>query len=106
MVRGINSESRNYINKILGKDEKFSKEYENILLDSTKSDIVKLYKKFGGDVDLKEYIKTLDGTYDGTGNEKRAKDIYDKLNRMYYREAKSAGMSMPNYVMTYIIGNS
>jgi len=106
-LEGINSESRNYINKILGKDEKFSKEYENILLDSTKSDIVKLYKKFGGDVDLKRIYKNfLDGTYDGTGNEKRAKDIYDKLNRMYYREAKSAGMSMPNYVMTYIIGNS
>ena len=106
-LEGINSESRNYINKILGKDEKFSKEYENILLDSTKSDIVKLYKKFGGDVDLKRIYKNfLDGIYDGTGNEKRAKDIYDKLNRMYYREAKSAGMSMPNYVMTYIIGNS
>jgi len=106
-LEGINAESRNYINKILGKDEKFSKEYENILLDSTKSDIIKLYKKFGGDVDLKRIYKNfLDGTYDGTGNEKRAKDIYDKLNRMYYREAKSAGMSMPNYVMTYVIGNS
>ena len=106
-LEGINSESRNYINKILGKDEKFSREYENILLDSTKSDIIKLYKKFGGDVDLKRIYKNfVEGIYDNTNNQKRGKDIYDKLNRMYYREAKSAGMSIPNYVMTHIIGNS
>ena len=106
-LEGINSESRNYINKILGKDEKFSKEYENILLDSTKADVVKMYKQFGGDVDLKRIYKNfVEGIYENTNNQKRGRDIYDKLNRMYYREAKSAGMSMPNYVMTYIIGNS
>lgn len=106
-LEGINSESRSYINKILGKDEKFSKEYENILLDSTKADVVKMYKQFGGDVDLKRIYKNfVEGIYENTNNQKRGRDIYDKLNRMYYREAKSAGMSMPNYVMTYIIGNS
>ena len=31
---------------------------------------------------------------------------YDRLNRRYYNSAKQAGMSIPNYIMTYIVGNS
>lgn len=34
---------------------------------------------------------------------KKAKKIYDKLNRVYYAEAKTKKMSSPNYILTYII---
>ena len=32
--------------------------------------------------------------------QQKAKNAYDKLNRVYYRDAKAAGMSVPNYIMT------
>ena len=34
---------------------------------------------------------------------KKAKDIYDKLNRVYYRDAKAKNMSSPNYILTHVI---
>ena len=34
---------------------------------------------------------------------KKAKKIYDKLNRVYYKKAKAENMSSPNYILTYII---
>jgi len=30
--------------------------------------------------------------------------VYDKLNRVYYKEAKQQGMSAPNYIMLNIKG--
>ena len=42
----------------------------------------------------------------GNTSDKNSEKIYDKLNRMHYREAKQAGMDVPNYIMTYLSGNS
>ena len=38
-------------------------------------------------------------------SEEEAEKVYDKLNRIYYRDAKQAGMSPANYIMTHIIQN-
>jgi len=34
---------------------------------------------------------------------KKGGRIYDKLNRIYYKDAKAVGMSSPNYIMTYLV---
>ena len=52
---------------------------------------------------FKNYIM---GDYDGTNREVFAKNLHDRLNRKHYKQAKSAGMSPANYIMTEIIGNS
>ena len=31
---------------------------------------------------------------------------YDKLNRIYYSKAKELGMTVANYIMTHVVGNS
>ena len=31
------------------------------------------------------------------------KQTYDKLNRVYYKAAKDAGMSAPNYIMSTLL---
>ena len=35
-----------------------------------------------------------------------AKKAFDKLNRIYYRDAKAMNMSPANYIMTYVASNS
>jgi len=58
----------------------------------------------GGEINhLDMYSGYVQGKYDGTEDEKSAKDIYDKLNRVYYNEAKLAGTSVPNYIMSYMM---
>ena len=52
---------------------------------------------------FKNYIM---GDYDGTNREVFAKNLHDRLNRKHYKQAKSAGMSPANYIMTEIIDNS
>ena len=63
-------------------------------------------KKFGGSSDkYTSYKKYLVGGY--IGNDKiKAEKNYDKLNRIHYRDAKQAGLSPQNYIMTNILGNS
>jgi hypothetical protein len=63
-----------------------------------------IYREFGGETDqLKIYKDYVYGVYDGTEMEKSAEKIYDKLNRVYYKEAKKQGMRVPNYIMTNVI---
>ena len=58
------------------------------------------YKKSGGEYSVfKDYIN---GKYNNTKHENHAEKIYDKLNRIHYREAKEAGMSPANFIMTNI----
>lgn len=35
-----------------------------------------------------------------------SKSIYDKLNRVHYTDAKGLGMSVPNYILTYVMKGS
>tara|TARA_R110001599_G_scaffold320144_3_gene530113 strand:- start:4162 stop:8124 length:3963 start_codon:yes stop_codon:yes gene_type:complete len=62
-----------------------------------------IYKKDGGE--SKPY-KIYKNYVMGNTSDKNSEKIYDKLNRMHYREAKQAGMDVPNYIMTYLSGNS
>jgi len=63
-------------------------------------------KEFGGSINkYLTYKKFMNGGY--TGNDKiEAEKIYDKLNRMHYRDAKQRGLSPQNYIMTNLLGNS
>jgi hypothetical protein len=62
-----------------------------------------LYKS-GGEYNIfQDYVT---GNYDNTDNKKQAEKIYDKLNRIHYKEAKEAGMSPANYIMTNLMGHS
>ena len=38
----------------------------------------------------------------GKSNNKEGKKVYDKLNRIHLKDARSAGMAVPNYIMTYV----
>jgi hypothetical protein len=38
--------------------------------------------------------------------EQAGKNIYDKLNRIYYKDAKKMEMSSPNYILTHIINKA
>lgn len=42
----------------------------------------------------------------GGANDEASKDIYDRLNRIHYMDAKSSGMSVPNYILTHMIKSS
>jgi len=61
--------------------------------------------KNGGESDFVNniYSDYMDGVYDGTPLEENAKKVYDKLNTIYYRQAKESGMTPPNYIMTNVI---
>jgi hypothetical protein len=58
-------------------------------------------KADGGE--LEQYKKYINGEYENTPEELEAKKIYDKLNRVYYKAAKDAGMSAPNYIMSTLL---
>ena len=42
----------------------------------------------------------------GLDNSEVAKNIFDKLNRMHYKDAKERGMGVANYIATNVIANS
>ena len=75
--------------------------------DWTKSYIdTNLNYKTGGQLDdLKIYSNYINGNYDDIKLEKEAQKVYDKLNRIHYKNAKQFGMSAPNYIMTYLLKN-
>lgn len=58
----------------------------------------------GGEMnDFDMYQGYLNGKYDGTELEIKAEDIYDKLNRKHYREAKMHGMTPSNFIATHFL---
>jgi len=52
------------------------------------------------------YQGYLNGKYDGTEQEREAEDIYDKLNRKHYREAKMYGMTPSNFIATHFLNKA
>jgi len=105
----INNESSDYINKILKrKDSKFNDEFENIIINPKYNDIIEYFKQKGGPLRSmnKIYTNYIKGIYKEGGSKEQAQRVYDKLNRKNYKSAKLANMSIPNYVMTHVIGNS
>ena len=58
----------------------------------------------GGEIsDLEMYKNYVYGKYDGTEMESKAKKLYDKLNRVYYKEAKQEGTPVPNYIISKVM---
>ena len=57
------------------------------------------YKKTGGE---SEMISVYKDYVNGKSNNKEGKKVYDKLNRIHLKDARSAGMAVPNYIMTYV----
>ncbi|BCV01399.1 MAG: hypothetical protein CM15mV42_0760 [uncultured marine virus] len=106
-VDDLPKETKDYVNKITGKDEAFNTEYSNALKDEKYQSIIEGYgKKRGGEIhkDLVAMYKNfINGMYDDTPHYKEGKEVYDKLNRVYYNKAKANGMSSPNYIMSRII---
>jgi hypothetical protein len=66
-----------------------------------------LYRQEGGEQNqfqiYKDYVY---GVYDGTEMQKPAEKIYDKLNRVYYKEAKQSGTTVPNYILSKVMNQS
>jgi len=49
------------------------------------------------------YKNYIHGSYANSSQEEKAVKVYDKVNRKYYKEAKNAGMSVGNYVLSKVI---
>jgi LysM repeat protein len=65
------------------------------------------YKTFqkGGNIENNIMYKNyINGVYTGSKMESKAEKIYDKLNRLHYRDAKAKQMTPANYVLTHVIG--
>jgi hypothetical protein len=59
----------------------------------------------GGEIENNIMYKNyIDGVYTGSKMESKAEKIYDKLNRLHYRDAKARQMTPANYVLTHVIG--
>ena len=102
-VDKLPKETKDYVNKILGNNEQFNKDYNAAIENEKYTYIVNEYKSIGGEIsDLKIYKDYVNGLYDGKPNLKKAERIYDKLNRVYYYKAGQVGMSAPNYIMSYL----
>jgi hypothetical protein len=71
-----------------------------------KKDIVS-YAQEGGEIDEFEMYKNyIDGKYDGTDMEEKASKVYDKLNRVYYKQGKESGTTIPNYILSTVINQT
>jgi len=76
----------------------------NLLNDMVSNPVKKqdtMYAQDGGEFSI--YKDYMNGVYEGTDKEDMAKQTYDKLNRVYYKAAKDAGMSAPNYTMSTLL---
>jgi hypothetical protein len=54
----------------------------------------------------KQMLKVYGDFINGKVLDQNSKKVYDKLNRIHYKNAKQAGMSVPNYIMSNLMGNS
>ena len=71
-----------------------------------KKDIMNRFPDFNTKHDVyNTYRDYINGSYEEQ-DEKKAKQVYDKLNRVYYKEARANNMTVPNYIMTNIISKS
>jgi hypothetical protein len=52
------------------------------------------------------YVNFINGKLDGTPQYELGGKVYDKLNRVFYTDAKKSGMSSPNYIMTRIMNRT
>jgi len=48
----------------------------------------------------------INGDYNNTLREAAAEKVYDKLNRLHYKDAKALGMSPANYILTHVMAKA
>jgi hypothetical protein len=86
--------------------EGFEKDYTKAIENADNKKYLELYGfKKGGETDNNVIYKNyINGVYNGTSMEKKGMKVYDKLNRMHYKDSKAMGMTPANYVLTYIAG--
>jgi len=107
-------ETREYIDMIMydGSTEGRPKIQENFIKTTTDNLYKPLrtlygYKQEGGEInELDMYKNYIDGVYNETDQEVDAQKIYDKLNRIHYKDAKSLGMSPANYILTHVMAKA
>lgn len=56
--------------------------------------------------EVKEMFSTYANYINGKDKSQNAKKAFDKLNRIYYKDAKKSGMGVVNFIATHIIPNS
>ena len=61
------------------------------------------FKRLGGE---NKILNTYVDYINGNVSDERSEKVYNKLNRIHLKDAKEKGMSVPNYIMTYLAGNS
>ena len=64
------------------------------------------YKKGGELNPLTIYSNYINGNYNNTELENKAIKIYDKLNRIHYKDAKALGMSPANYILSHVMAKA
>jgi hypothetical protein len=67
-----------------------SKDIKNVTLDGENA--IPIQDQIG------MYMSHVSGKHDGTPYEKKLKRIYDKLNRVYYKDSKNSGLSTIEYM--------
>jgi len=88
------SKSNRYIDEVYNRDKE---QYAGIKQKgSTATTMAK-----GGE--YKVFSDYVNGVYDNTPNEKGAQKVYDKLNRVHYKDAKKAGTTVPNYILSVLM---
>lgn len=106
-VQDLPDEPKNYVGMIMFNENTEDRNYVGDLVKKMKNkelltQILDLYRQQeGGEVtSLDIYRGYINGEYVGTDMEAEAEKIYDKLNRIYYYQAKQMGMSAPNFIMS------
>jgi hypothetical protein len=88
----------NLNNMNLNLDEKMKS--KKLLYDTYNRSVPAKFKK-GGSI-LSSELQQYKDYISGTNTSEKAVKNYDKLNRVYYKEAKGKNMSSPNYIMTQL----
>jgi len=89
------SKSNRYIDEVYNKNKKqYADVNNNNTLDSN-------VMAKGGEYQV--FNNYVNGIYDNTPKEKEAQKIYDKLNRVHYKDAKKAGTTVPNYILSVLM---
>ena len=91
------SKSNRYINEVYNKQ---NKKYAGVSKEKTTPPAMSK----GGE--YKVFSDYIYGVYDNTPQEKEAQKIYDKLNRVHYKDAKKAGTTVPNYILSVLMNTS
>lgn len=113
-TNSLPAETKEYINDILLQNDKtFNANFNAAVNNAKYKPYVSLYKfEEGGEeteeeteVDTKaEILKMYSNYVNGSDKSEQAKAIYDKLNKVYYNEAKQNKMTAPNYILTKVMG--